>query len=143
MNTEELHLIRFEELYERYMADPSEEGSSLLIAETVRLIRKENPVIICGLNHDGKTDPQGYYGPDGRFYFHVFTGMEKLLHSGFGHPAAVRLSDLYGSALTNDIIGGISLNYAQENGALLINKEDLSEGLALYDRLHGVKADEK
>ncbi len=132
-----IHHTRLDQLYERFAADQSDENSSQLIAEIVRLCAGEAEIIGAGITKDGMTQPEGYYASDGRFYFHIFSGPERFEQSSADHPVQVRISDLYETARKYTQTGGFSLNYKRTGGTLLISKEDIAEGMELYVRLHG------
>lgn len=127
----ELHL-QLEMKVQKFLEEESDENSSLIIAEIIRLLAMDAEVVIAGNPVEGKvglTDPAGYYGPDGRFYFHVFTSRLRFNESGAEHPYMTKLKFLLEQAFTNDTIGGLSLNYKKGKGTVVITKEDIMEAL--------------
>lgn len=127
----ELHL-QLEQKVQNFLQDESEENSSLLIAEIIRLLAMDAEVVIAGNPVEGQpgmTDPAGYYGPDGRFYFHVFTSRLRFNESGAEHPCMTKLKYLLDQAFSNETIGGLSLNYQKGKGTVVISKEDIMGAL--------------
>lgn len=127
----ELHW-QLEQRVQEFLADQTEENSSRLIMEVIRLLAMDAEVVIAGSpvpDHSEMTDPAGYYGPDGRFYFHVFTSRLRFNESGAEHPCMTKLKFLLDQVFSNDTIGGLSLNYKKGEGTVVITKEDLMMAL--------------
>ena len=102
----ELHL-QLEMKVQKFLEDESDENSSLIIAEIIRLLAMDAEVVIAGNPVEGKeglTDPAGYYGPDGRFYFHIFTSRLRFNESGAEHPYMTKLKFLRFKELIHDIL---------------------------------------
>lgn len=133
------HLVRhsrLENLYEDFIRNQTAGAGEALTAEIVRLTAQGADIIASGSAENGRTNPEGYYGPDGRFYIHIFSGPERFALSNAGHPVKVNMKELYAAA-ENGAVGGFSLNHRKSGGSVLIPKEDIREGLAVYARLHG------
>lgn len=127
----ELHW-QLEQRVQEFLADQTEENSSRLIMEVIRLLAMDAEVVIAGSpvpDHPEMTDPAGYYGPDGRFYFHVFTSRLRFNESGAEHPCMTKLKFLLDQVFSNNTIGGLSLNYKKGEGTVVITKEDLMMAL--------------
>ena len=127
----ELHL-QLEQKVQDFLKDQTEENSSRLVMEVIRLLGMDAEVVIAGepvADHPELTDPAGYYGPDGRFYFHVFTSRLRFNESGAQHPCMTKLKFLLDQVFTNEKIGGLSLNYKKGEGTVVIAKEDIMNAL--------------
>lgn len=117
---------KLDQLVEEMKKNESDENGKKVIEEICQLIIQDSMLIICGVNHgDGMVDPNGFYGPDHRFYFHVFSSKLRFDASKYTDPMLVRITELMQVIFTNDEIGGISLDYDPKDGTVLIQKEDI------------------
>lgn len=127
----ELHLP-LEQKVNMFLADQSDTNSSLLIAEFTKLILEDADILIDGIPDDeepGKFDPSGFEGPDQRFYFHIFTSKLQFDQSEATRPMVTKLKAVTDQVFANENVGGFSLNYKNNQGTVLITKEDIYDGL--------------
>lgn len=127
----EIH-FKLEQYANAFLQQQTEENSGLLISEFVRLILNDADVLFDGIEdkeHPGMFEPSGYEGPDGRFYFHLFTSKLRFDDSDAKNPMVAKLKGILDQVFANEQVGGISLNYKAGSGTILISKEDIFEGL--------------
>ena len=136
MESRQIHHSRLEKLNDLFRKEPTPENSELLIAGIVQLISSDAEIIAAGKETQGRTMPEGYYAPDGKFYFHIFTGKDRLAEGPAENSAVVRIRDLYRISEGSPSVGGFSLNPSSVAGTTLITKEDISGGLEIYHKLH-------
>ena len=136
MSENALTHTRLKALAERFREDPSDANSDRLIAEFVLLYETGKPVIAAGIrNSGGELDPAGNYARDGRYYYYVFSDADAFRASGIKEGASVVFRNLADMILQTEKAGGIVLDVSSE-GAPRIPKEDIAEGIRLYERLH-------
>lgn len=127
----ELHL-QLEQKLNQYLAEQTDENSSLLIAEFTKLILEDADILIDGSPDEeepDKYDPSGFEGPDHRFYFHMFTSKLRFDESEAEKPMVTKLKGVLDQVFSNEALGGFSLNYKKNAGTVLITKEDIYQGL--------------
>lgn len=135
MNTySDIH-FELEKRAEKMKDDESEEAGKAVVDELVHLILQNADILISGITHDdpkGAVDPAGFYGPEGKFYVHIFSSKLAFDKSQFSSPMLTKLKELLDQIFARDEIGGLSLNYSPKDGAVLIPKKDIEEGLKMY-----------
>lgn len=104
----------------------SEENGKKVVEELCELIIQDSMLLISGVDHGyGLVDPNGFYGPDHRFYIHVFSSKLRFDESKYVNPMLAKLNELLASIFQNEEIGGLSLDYSPSGGTILIQKEDI------------------
>ncbi len=125
----DIHL-QLEKLAEEFREDPSDEKGNQIIAEICRLIQEDASILIDGIPSPVNPNvmvPSGYYAPDGRFYFHLFSSRVSFDRSVAEHPFLTHMSGLMEFLAKNPQVGGCSLNPLKEKGTILITREDIEK----------------
>jgi hypothetical protein len=130
METTKMKTLKdLEILTNAFLNDASEEKGNEMISALADLIAQNTEILCDGIPspvNPNVTVPSGYYGPDKRFYVHVFTSKKKFDESTASHPMWTHLKPLYEMLAKEKQYGGFSLNHRKNAGTVLITMDDLA-----------------
>ncbi len=124
----DIHLA-LEEAVDAYRSCPDEAHGEAVLRETVRLIQTDAQVLYGVIKQDGEKRPAGCYGRDQRFYLHIFSSRLRLRDSAVRDSELLAIRKLYDFTVRNVPLGGFSLDQSDQEGTILIPKEDLTARL--------------
>lgn len=129
MNENRLNTL--EKLCAQLIEDETEETADEITKVIADLIIEEEEILIDGVEmEDGSVDPAHLYvDMDERYYFHVFTSMEKFRFCRAAHPFVLTLHSLMEPIFAEDSFGGIAINHKKGDPMVLISKEQIYEEL--------------
>lgn len=119
----DLHL-QLEMAAEAFHKAPTEENGNRVVKEMKKLIENDSELLFEGVDGGNGMTPGGFYGADGKFYFHVFSSRMHLENIA-GKAMVAPAGQLFSIVKQNSIVGGFSLNHMDDTGAILITQEEL------------------
>ena len=123
-NRNGMHLT-FELASEKYRKDPSAENGDRVVRELTNIILRHEDIIFEGVDTPTGTQPGGFQAPDGKFYFHIFTGSLHFTEELTGRKLIARAQTLWDIVVQNPSVGGFSINHGDAQGAILVMQEEI------------------
>lgn len=132
MRQGELHL-QLELLAKQFRENPSDEIGDRILEAMAKIIRNNEKILIDGIPSPVNPTiivPSGYYGKDGRFYFHIFSSRQSFDASSASNPMLTHMEGLMKLMEDNPQVGGFSLNQQVGSGTIVLSREDIEEVLS-------------
>ncbi|MGM9941739.1 MAG: hypothetical protein ACI32N_07125 [Bulleidia sp.] len=120
-----------EELCDALIETEKEEIADQISEEIADIIISGDDILIDGVQlEDGSIDPEHLLvDMDDRYYFHVFTSMQRFNRCQGKHPYVLPLASLMEPIYAEDSFGGLALNHKKGDPMVLISKEMIYECL--------------
>lgn len=116
-----------------FLNDPSLENEEKMLVTCIKMILKDDEVIIDGKKVVGGVDPSILESEDDhRQYINIYTSKTKFEECQAKQAFVVKITDLLSDMMDKETFGGISINYKKKEECVLIPKELILESLIRY-----------
>lgn len=116
-----------------FLNDPSLKNEEKMLVTCIKMILKDEEVIIDGKKVVGGVDPSILESEDDhRQYINIYTSKTKFEECQAKQAFVVKITDLLSDMMDKEKFGGISINYKKKEECVLIPKELILESLIRY-----------
>ena len=121
-------------LADEMICEPTEEHSNAVLNELVRLVARDDEIIIEGnpLSAEGQVEPAALTAGDGLSYINIYTDYARFSECCGDHSYVTNLRLLLMIAFESESVGGITINYKPGKPVVMISKMQIYETMQKY-----------
>ncbi len=128
-------------LADEFIKDSTDENSSALLNEIIRILMRNEDVIINGTpieGADGQVEPSAIMVED-KVFLCIYTDHDRFEQCGCTAAFVTNLQALLSIVFSEQGIGGICINYAKGKETVLVSKEQIYDALQEYTKSREVE----